>query len=105
MTAVQPFTNNQESGEDSEGEPVSVSRNDNSIFFNFPRQTQISKLQELQDPRGLEYQGGNGSTETSEEKNKSRRRKNVPSSHQSQGSVVKVAMIGEFAMSNFHQCS
>jgi hypothetical protein len=49
---------------------------------------------------GLEYHqqnGGNG--------NKTRRRKFTPTGHQSQGGVVKVAMIGEFSMSNFHQCN
>ncbi len=66
--------------------------------------TVVSFQPEHQEPLGLEYQNGTNGT-AGDDKNKSRRRKNVPSSHQSQGSVVKVAMIGEFAMSNFHQCS
>ena len=57
----------------------------------------LNFLQDNEGHLGLEYQQPNGNGNG----NKTRRRKFTPTGHQSQGGVVKVAMIGEFSMSNF----
>ena len=53
---------------------------------------------------GLEYQQQQ-QQQQQQNGNKTRRRRFTPTGHQAQGGVVKVAMIGEFSMSNFHQCN
>ena len=52
---------------------------------------------------GIEYQQQHQHQNTNN--GRARRKKFAPTSHQAQGGVVKVAMIGEFSMSNFHQCN